>query len=75
MAKDDLKAEYKREELGQGVRGKYYQRYQEGTTVLLSPDVAAVFPTEESVNTALRSLIAIAQRSMSSANQPHSDAV
>jgi hypothetical protein len=63
-----LKAEYKREELGEGVRSKYYQRYQEGTTVLLSPDVAAVFPNDEAVNNALRSLIAIAQRSMNSTN-------
>ncbi|CAG0950651.1 hypothetical protein ANRL3_00216 [Anaerolineae bacterium] len=61
---DDLRPEYKREDLGQGVRGKYYEEYQKGTNlVLLSPDVAAAFPTEEAVNEALRSLIKIAQRS------------
>jgi len=31
--------------------------------VLLSPDVAKVFPTEEAVNEALRSLINLAQKS------------
>ncbi len=60
---DDLRLEYKREDLGQGVRGKYFESYQKGTNlVLLSPDVAKVFPTEEAVNEAFRSLINVAQR-------------
>jgi hypothetical protein len=64
---DELRPEYKREDLGQGVRGKYYEGYQKGTNlVLLSPDVAAAFPTEEAVNEALRALIKIAQRSTAS---------
>ncbi len=65
MAKRDvLRPEYKREELGSGVRGKYYEAYHKGTNlVLLSPEVAAVFPTEEAVNEALRSLIEVAKRS------------
>jgi hypothetical protein len=65
MVKDDeLRPEYKREELGVGVRGKYFDEYNKGTNlVLLSPDVAKAFPTEEAVNQALRSLIEIAQRS------------
>ena len=63
---DDLRPEYKREDLGQGVRGKYYQEYQKGTNlILLSPDVAEAFPTEEDVNEALRALMKIAQRSKS----------
>lgn len=38
-----------------GERGKYAARYAEGTNVvLLDPDVAAVFPTAEAVNSALR---------------------
>jgi len=62
--KDELRAEYVREDLGEGIRGKYYQRYQEGTNlILLDPDVAAAFPTSESVNQALRSLIEVARRS------------
>jgi len=61
---DELRPEYKREDLGQGVRGKYFESYQEGANlVLLSPDVAAVFPTEKAVNDALRSLIDLAQKS------------
>jgi hypothetical protein len=47
---------------GQGVRGKYAQRYSEGSNVVvLSPDVAEAFPDSASVNRALRSLIAIAR--------------
>ena len=62
---DELRPEYRREDLGPGVRGKYLDAYRAGTNlVLLSSDVAKVFPTEESVNEALRSLIAVAQRSM-----------
>ncbi len=61
---DDLRPEYKREELGKGVRGKYYQAYTKGSNlVLLSPDVAAAFPTADAVNEALRSLIKVAQAS------------
>jgi hypothetical protein len=59
---DELRSEYKREDLGQGVRGKYFEEYKKGTNlVLLSPDVAKVFPTEEAVNEALRYLIKVAQ--------------
>ena len=65
--RDDLRPEYELEELGEGVRGKYYGAYREGTNlVLLSPEVAAAFPTEEAVNEALRSLIEVARRSTSS---------
>ena len=61
---DDLRPEYRREDLGQGVRGKYFESYQKGTNlVLLSPDVTKVFPTEDDVNEALRSLIDLAQKS------------
>jgi len=63
-ASDELRPEYKREDLGQGVRGKYLEEYRKGTNlVLLSPDVAKVFSTEEAVNEALRSLISLAQKS------------
>lgn len=61
---DELRPEYRREDLGQGVRGKYFESYQKGTNlVLLSPEVAKAFPTEKAVNEALRSLIDIAQKS------------
>ena len=56
---DELRPEY---DLGQllkdGVRGKYADRYREGTNlVLLEPDVADAFPTGEAVNKALRLVI------------------
>jgi len=44
--------------LKNGVRGKYAERYQDGTNlVLLASDVAAAFPTSEAVNEALRLVI------------------
>lgn len=61
---DDLRPEYKREDFGKGVRGIYFDSYQKGANlVLLSPDVSKVFPNEEAVNDALRSLINLAQKS------------
>jgi hypothetical protein len=61
---DGLRPEYHREDLGAGVRGKYFESYRKGTNlVLLSPDVAKAFPTEDAVNNALRSLIEIARKS------------
>ena len=53
---DELRPEYNlRELLEGGVRGKYAERYRAGTNlVLLAPDVAEAFPTEETVNQALR---------------------
>lgn len=42
-----------------GVRGKYAERYAKGTNVvLLEPDVAKVYRNSDSVNRALRELIA-----------------
>jgi len=61
----DMRKEYRREDLGTGVRGKYYDDYKKGTNlVLLSPDVAKAFPTEEAVNRALRSLINVAEKTI-----------
>ena len=55
---DDLRDEYDPSLLGDGIRGKYFARYQRGTNLaLLAPDVRAAFPTDESVNEALRSLM------------------
>ena len=48
-----------------GVRGKYAARYEEGTNiVVLSPDLAEVFPDSESVNEALRTLVRISGKSV-----------
>lgn len=57
---EEMRAEY---DIRGGVRGKYHERYGEGTNiVLLEPDVAAVFHDSESVNRALRVLIDVARR-------------
>lgn len=56
---NDLRTEYDlRDLLRDGVQGKYAERYREGTNlVLLDPEVAKAFPTEEAVNEALRLVI------------------
>ena len=57
--KDEMRPEY---DIRGGVRGKYYERYQQGTNVVvLDPDVAAVFRNSQSVNQALRLLIDVAK--------------
>lgn len=49
---DDMRPEY---DLRGGMRGKYYERYKQGTNVvLLEPDLAEVFRDSDSVNRALR---------------------
>ena len=54
-----------------GVRGKYAQRYEEGTNVIvIDPDVAEYFPDHDSVNEALRGLAAIIRR-QTKAEQSH----
>ena len=61
---DELRSEYNKEDLGKGIRGKFYKEYTSGTNlILLSADVAEVFPNEKAVNDALRSLIKIAKDS------------
>ncbi len=60
---DELRPEYDFSQLVGGVRGKYVERYRAGTNlVLLDPDVAQAFPSEDAVNEALRLLMQIAQR-------------
>ena len=62
---DDLRPGYDRASLGQGVRGKHFAEYQEGTNVaLLAPDVRAAFPTDAELNDALRLLIRVAKRDL-----------
>jgi hypothetical protein len=50
-------------DFSKGIRGKYAQRYAEGSNVVvLSPDLAKVFPTSESVNEALRTLVRVGRK-------------
>jgi len=49
---DAMRPEY---DFSQGVRGKYFERYWHGRTIVqLDEDVAKDFPNSESVNEALR---------------------
>jgi hypothetical protein len=60
---DEMRPEYDFSQLKGRVRGKYAERYREGTNlVLLDPDVAAAFPDAKAVNEALRLLMDVAQR-------------
>ena len=55
---DELRPEYDFSKMKGGVRGKYVERYREGTNlVLLDPDVAEAFPDAKAVNDALRLLL------------------
>ena len=64
----DLMEEY---DFSGGVRGKYAQRFQEGSNVVvIEPDVAEFFPDHDSVNEALRSLVAVIRR-QANAEQGH----
>jgi hypothetical protein len=52
---DTLRPEYPADLIKSGVRGKYAERYREGTNVvLIDPDLHRLFPTAEAVNRALR---------------------
>lgn len=59
---DELRAEYRREDLGEMVRGKYAKRCREASNVVvISPDVQKAFPNAQAVNEALRGLLELAQ--------------
>jgi hypothetical protein len=65
--RDELRPEYDLSQLKGGVRGKYYKQATAGTNlVLIEPDLAHAFPSEESVNRALRLLVTIAHAATSS---------
>lgn len=60
---DELRPEYDFSQMQGGIRGKYVERYRQGTNLVrLDPDVAQAFPDDKAVNDALRLLMAIAQR-------------
>lgn len=60
---DDLRPEYRREDLGKGVRGQHFACYQKGSNlVLLNPDMAKAFPNSDAVNEALRGLLQLTEQ-------------
>jgi hypothetical protein len=55
---DEMRPEYDFASMKGGVRGKHYREYRKGTNVvLLEPDVAEAFPTDDAVNQALRGIL------------------
>ena len=59
---DEMREEYDLARLKGRVRGKYSERYKEGTNlVALEADVRDAFPTSDAVNEALRMLIKVAR--------------
>ena len=70
-AKDEMRAEYRREDLGKGVRGKYFERVSKGTNlVLLNDKVAKAFPTGDAVNEALLGLLALTEQTARITGRP-----
>ena len=62
-SEEDMLPEY---DFTGAVRGKYYERYRQGTNiVLLDPDVAEVFRDAAAVNDALRLLVSVAEAKVS----------
>jgi hypothetical protein len=56
--KDTMRDEYDLSTLGTPVKGKYAQRYKEGSNVVvIDPDLVEKFPNTEAVNKALRDLL------------------
>lgn len=63
VATDELRLEYRRSDFGALVRGKYVERLQTSSNVVvIAPEVADLFPNAAAVNAALRSLAEIARR-------------
>lgn len=59
----EMRAEYKRADFVKLERGKFFKEAAKGTSVvLLDPEIAKAFPTSESVNNALRGLLALTEQ-------------
>jgi len=63
--------ELKREQLGAGVRGKYYKQFTQGSNVVvLQPEIQKAFPTSDAVNKALASMLAFAKETQGLTGKP-----
>lgn len=61
----------KREQLGIGVRGKYFQQYAHASNVVvLKPETLKVSPTSAAVDKALASMIAFSEDTQKLASRP-----
>jgi hypothetical protein len=60
---DELRPDYQRSDFGALIRGRYVERLQASSNVVvIDPEVADLFPNPAAVNAALRSLAEIAKR-------------
>ncbi len=67
-----MRPEYDFASMPGGVRGKYIERLRrESNIVVLEPEVAAAFPTGESVNAALRGMLDTARKVRSHGGLPN----
>ncbi len=67
---EEMRPDYGDADLGKGVRGKYYERYERGTNLaLLEQEVAEAFPTSRAVNEALKGLIRLSKKAGHSGTQ------
>ena len=58
-------------DFSQGVRGKYAKRYAEGrNVVVISPELAKIFPNSEAVNAALRTLVLLSRKGTRKSSLP-----
>ena len=70
---DEMRAEYRREDLGKGTRGKHYAVFKKGSNlVLLTPELSKIFPTNEAVIAALSSLVSVARTATGLTNKVRS---
>ena len=69
---NDIRPQYDFASMPGGVRGKYVEKLRrESNVVVLEPDVAAAFPTGESVNAALRGMLDTARTVRSHGGLPN----
>jgi hypothetical protein len=62
-SEDEMRPEYRRDDLGQGSRGKYLAKQRRGTNlVLLDEKIAKAFPSSEAVNAALAGLLSLTEQ-------------
>jgi hypothetical protein len=68
---NEMRAEYRREDLGPLVRGKYAARYAKASNVVvIDPALTKAFPNSEAVNDALRGLLTLATSATRSTTRP-----
>ncbi len=62
-SQDDLRPEYKRSDFKKVERGKYYERVQASSNVVvLDAEMATIFKNSAAVNKALHSLVKVAEK-------------